>query len=80
MPLEFLLSLHLSSLQPDLAYDLVTKTNTEVQMVMHNSRATVEGGIKIDGSILDKDGLASKKQEVLDALEENSEINSKLIS
>ncbi len=48
MPLEFLLSLHLSSMQPDLAYDLVTKTETELQLVTHESKATVKGGIKID--------------------------------
>ncbi len=48
MPLEFLLSLHLSSMQPDLAYDLVTKTETELQLVAHKSEATVKGGIKIE--------------------------------
>ncbi len=70
MPLEFLLSLHLSSMQPDLAYDLVTRTKTEIQLVTHESKATVKGGVKVGGAIMDSDELKKKKEELLDALGE----------
>ena len=68
MPLEFLLSLHLSSMQPDLAYDLVKKTDTEVQMVMHESDVDVEGGIQLSDGIYNSDELKDKKEEELQKL------------
>ncbi len=62
MPLEFLLSLHLSSMQPDLAYDLVTQTKTEIQLVAHESKAEVFGGIKLeDGTICTTDDLDERR-------------------
>ena len=52
MPVEFLLSLHLASMQPDLAYDLVRETKTLVRLTTHETDAKIEAGVKgSDGKI-----------------------------
>ena len=50
MPLEFLLSVHLASMQPDLAYDLTTEFETNVNMLLHPVRSDIIGHISIDGA------------------------------
>jgi hypothetical protein len=57
MPLEFLLSLHLSSMQPDLAYDLVKQVKTEIKLVGHETDTKVFGGVQTDS-----DGILTSKQ------------------
>ncbi len=66
MPLEFLLAVHLSSMEPDLAYDLVKKTDTEIQMILHKDHVTVQGGLETGGEILTADEAWQKRIEALE--------------
>lgn len=46
MPLEFLLSVHVATMAPDLSYKMATSFDTEVEILLHK----VEGG-QIDGAV-----------------------------
>lgn len=48
MPLEFLLSVHLASMQPDLAYEMTTEFPTNVNMLLHPINCEIIGHIKIE--------------------------------
>ena len=50
MPLEFLLSVHLSSMQPDLAYEMTEEFETNVNILLHPVTSTITGHINIDGT------------------------------
>ncbi|MCR5186104.1 MAG: CHAP domain-containing protein [Clostridia bacterium] len=69
MPLEFLLSVHLTSMQPGLASDLADNFETEVQILMHEILVDIEGGAKVDGegSVMTEEKLREKAQEARDA-------------
>ena len=62
MPLEFLLSLHLASMQPDLAYDLTTEFQTSVNMLLHPVDCTIIGHIHIDGIDISSDNPMSREE------------------
>ena len=54
MPLEFLLSVHIATNMPDLAYDMVEFFGTEVVVKMANATADVKGFVKNDeGDLVD---------------------------
>ena len=47
MPLEFLLSVHVATMMPDLAYDMATSFETEINMLLHSvTGADVTAGFK----------------------------------
>ena len=46
MPIDFLLSVHLATMMPDLAYDMATGFETEIQLLLH----AVGGGEKDDNT------------------------------
>ena len=51
MPLDFLISVHMSTMMPDLAYDLATSFNTVIQLLLHpvgGSGTTAVGLYKVD--------------------------------
>lgn len=52
MPLEFLLSLHLASEQPDLVLDFLNNFDTNVNIGLHPSKAAFVPGIEISGQII----------------------------
>lgn len=39
MPIEFLLAVHLTSMSPDLAVDLATAFDTDVSILLHETKA-----------------------------------------
>ncbi|MCR5186166.1 MAG: hypothetical protein K6D97_03510 [Clostridia bacterium] len=65
MPLEFLLSVHLTSMQPGLANDLANRFETEVQIALHPIKTDIEGGAKVGGGgeILSYEQLLEKAEE-----------------
>ncbi len=46
MPIDFLLSIHLATMMPDLAYDMSNSFKTEVNILLHKSSGQVEGTYK----------------------------------
>ena len=53
MPLEFLLSVHIASNMPDLAYDMVEFFGTEVVIRMQDAEADIEAAYKdVDGQLI----------------------------
>ena len=50
MPLEFLLSVHLASMQPDLAYEMTEEFQTNVNILLHPVTSTITAHINIDGT------------------------------
>ena len=45
-----LLSVHLSSMQPDLAYEMTEEFETNVNILLHPVTSTITGHINIDGT------------------------------
>lgn len=43
MPVDFLLTVHLATQMPDLAYDMVQTFNTQINILLYKSEGTVEG-------------------------------------
>ena len=59
MPLEFLLSMHLASEQPDLVMDMLNSFETHVNIGLHRTNAIFVPGIEISGHVVTlKDILA----------------------
>ena len=53
MPLEFLLSVHIATNMPDLAYDMVEFFGTEVVIKLHKAEADIEAAYKdVDGQLI----------------------------
>ena len=52
MPLEFLLAVHKSTLKPDLAYDMATSFNTNVNILLKDISGKVMSGYKSGGKII----------------------------
>ena len=48
MPIDFLLSVHLATMMPDLAYDMATSFNTEIELLLH----PVGGGEKDENTAI----------------------------
>ena len=63
MPLEFLLSVHLASMQPDLAYDMTQEFQTNVNMLLHPVKSTIIGHISIDGEDITSGSATLNKEE-----------------
>lgn len=59
MPLEFLLSVHLATLAPDLSYKLATSFPTDVEILLYTAEAEtasdLNAGIKVGDSFSDED-------------------------
>ena len=55
MPLEFLLSVHKATLKPDLAYDMATSFNTNVNILLKDLQGEVMAGYKTNGKIITYD-------------------------
>ena len=67
MPLEFLLSVHIATNMPDLAYDMVEFFGTEVVVKMANATADVKGFVKNDeGDLVDVKELKDIKGSGID--------------
>lgn len=49
MPLEFLLSVHLATQMPDLAIDMATAFDTDVEVLLHEVTGTVTAGVLKEG-------------------------------
>ena len=65
MPIEFLLAVHLTSMSPDLAVDLATAFDTDVSILLHETKASIDAAYKTEsGSFVEQDsikGLSAKK-------------------
>ena len=48
MPIDFLLSIHLATMMPDLAYDMVESFDTQIVMLLHNSGSYLGGTASYD--------------------------------
>ena len=48
MPLDFLISVHLATFMPDLAYDMVESFDTQVVILLHNTGNIIEGNATYD--------------------------------
>lgn len=60
IPLEFLLSVHFTSMSPDLALDLATSFDTNVVILLHETNTTIESAYKdSNGSMLTYEQLDS---------------------
>ena len=60
IPLEFLLSVHFTSMSPDLALDLATAFDTNVVILLHETDTTIESAYKSnDGAMLTYEQLDS---------------------
>ncbi len=53
MPLEFLLSVHVATMMPDLAYDMATRFNTNINMYMHKVSGNVKAIYTFEGKDYD---------------------------
>ena len=53
MPLEFLLSVHVATMMPDLSYDMSTRFNTNVNMYLHLTKGDIKAYIKKGNSYVD---------------------------
>ena len=58
MPLEFLLAVHKATLKPDLAYDMATSFNTNVNILLKDISGKIEPGYKVNGKIITNDQVA----------------------
>ena len=65
MPIEFLLAVHLTSMSPDLAVDLATAFDTDVSILLHETKASIDAAYKTEsGSFVEQDsikGLSAKE-------------------
>ncbi len=53
MPIDFLLSVHLATMMPDLSYDMATTFETRVELLLHKNSGDVDGAYKTaDGRYL----------------------------
>ena len=52
MPLEFLLAVHKATLKPDLAYDMATSFNTNVNILLKDISGEIMAGYKTNGKII----------------------------
>ena len=52
MPLEFLLAVHKATLKPDLAYDMATSFNTNVNILLNDISGEIMAGYKTNGKII----------------------------
>ena len=48
MPIDFLLSVHLATMMPDLAYDMVESFDTQIVMLLHKTGSYLEGTASYD--------------------------------
>ena len=48
MPIDFLLSVHLATMMPDLAYDMATTFETRIELLLHKNSGDVDGAYKTD--------------------------------
>lgn len=48
MPIEFLLAVHLTSMSPDLAVDLATAFDTDVSILLHETKASIDAAYKTE--------------------------------
>lgn len=56
MPLEFLLSVHLATQMPDLAIDMATTFDTDVEVLLHEVTGTITAGVLKEGATPGEDG------------------------
>lgn len=64
MPLEFLLSIHIATQMPDLAMDIATHFDTDVEVLLHEvNRGELLAGYKIGPGTTDEDFITYKKIE-----------------
>ena len=58
MPIEFLLAVHLTSMSPDLAVDLATAFDTDVSILLHETKASIDAAYKTEsGSFVEQDSI-----------------------
>ncbi len=62
MPLEFLLSVHLASMQPDLAYEMTEQFPTHVNILLHPVTSTITAHINIGGTDYTSGSLPTYEQ------------------
>ena len=60
MPLEFLLSIHVATMMPDLAYDMATSFNTNVNMYLHLATGEVKATYEFNGTQYDVSKIKDK--------------------
>ena len=62
MPIDFLISVHLATMMPDLAYDMYDSFKTEIKILLHETSGNVDGTYKTDS------GSYVKYQDVAEAI------------
>lgn len=73
MPLEFLLSVHIATMSPDLTDKLSKQFKTDVQIVLHETETTLDSGVKFLDSekFVDPNAIEKKENGAVDFLYEN---------